>query len=153
MYNCKYCPAEFTHTSNMSRHIRLKAVHGGGKNTLNETVENGFQSDNSNLLSSTVHEPDPLVDPPADEDFEMILPECSQEEEQAIRPELVENNNATPQREVKEPDVAEADELVHPEAILYSEEIELQQEQPSAAEVQPELTAATLGAEQEQAGQ
>lgn len=88
------------------------------------------------------------MDPPADEDFEMILPECSQEEEQAIRPELVENNNANPQREV-----AEADELVHPEAILYSEEIELQQEQPSAAEVQPELTAATLGAEQEQAGQ
>uniref|UniRef100_A0A8D8JXB7 Zinc finger protein 263 n=1 Tax=Culex pipiens TaxID=7175 RepID=A0A8D8JXB7_CULPI len=151
MYKCKYCPAEFTHPSNMSRHIRLKRCTA--VNTLNETVENGFQSDSCNLLSSTVHEPDPLGEPTADEDFEMILPDSSQE--QPIRPDLAENNNAT-QREVKEPDVPEAEDAltVHPEAVLFSEEVELQQEQPPAAEVvQPELPAATLGAEQEQAGQ
>lgn len=131
MYKCKYCPAAFTLMSNMYRHIKLKrcttGVNSGGRDSAAESLENGFQSDNSNLFSSTVHEPEPEVEPtPAsatpEEDFEMILPDSSQDAT------LTENNNA---REGEEKDQGEGGE---PE-----------EEQPSttaAAEQPPEATLA-----------
>lgn len=181
MYQCKYCPATFTHPSNMGRHIRLKrcriGVNSRGRDSVSESLENGFQSDNSNLLSSTVNDhPEAETTVPAEEDFELIQPECSQE---CILPErtesaqtlLAENNNSQmtqvdgadkdeeeeepvpePVEEDKDGDrVVQEEELVPPEAIIFTEEVELR-EQPSATEVVSDQveSASTLDAEQKE---
>lgn len=175
MYKCKYCPAAFTHPSNMGRHIRLKrcriAVNSGGRDSVSESLENGFQSDNSNLLSPTVNDPEAESTVPAEEDFELIQPESSQEcilpERTESAPMLAENNNSQltqvegadkeeyepvpePVEEDKDRDqVVQEEELVPPEAIIFTEEVELR-EQPSVMEVAEQQPASTLDAEQKE---